>query len=246
MELSIFIQHLNETISWCSSQEIIGEPAHVEDESVRQRRLMAHKGSMLIGSGYRVLWQYEGAGWLSRWLARREIRRAVEMKAEGERIRATADPVSIVPPLRQQLRSESLREFAQSLAQPGADRPKIVDQVVERRSQLLRQSGKYFRSQDPALSGGRFLLFAPDDNLADGAAEYVSLGFFDVDNVPPWDTWVAMYGKYLISWVPARLVRLVQEGLDVNPEQCILWADDPSLSKEPITIFVGQITSKVA
>jgi hypothetical protein len=34
--------------------------------------------------------------------------------------------------------------------------------------------------------------------------------------------------------------------LDVNPEQCILWADDPSLSREPIAAVLGQFISKVA
>jgi hypothetical protein len=246
MDTSTFIQRLNETISWCSSQELIGDPDKVEDESIRQRRLMASKAAELIGAGYRVLWQYERTGWLSRWKARAEIRHATEMKAEGEKLRALADPGSIAPPLRQQLRSEALRRFAQFLAQPRANRTKIVDQVAEARSHLLHQSGKFSDPQSLDLYGGQLLLYAPEENLACGAAEYVSLGFFDVDNVPPWDTWIAMSGKYLISWVPAQLFRLVQEGLDVNPEQCILWADDPLLAKEPLAAMLGQLTSKVA
>jgi hypothetical protein len=79
-----------------------------------------------------------------------------------------------------------------------------------------------------------------------GAAEYVSFGFFDVDNVPPWDTWVTMFGKYVVSWVPPQLFRLVQEGLDVNPERCIVWADDPSVSREPITGALGESLTKLA
>jgi hypothetical protein len=82
--------------------------------------------------------------------------------------------------------------------------------------------------------------------LACGAAEYLSLGYFDVDNVPPWDTWILMLGKYLLSWVPPRLARLVQEGLDENPEPCILWANDPSLSKERIEETLGELSAKVA
>lgn len=32
----------------------------------------------------------------------------------------------------------------------------------------------------------------------------------------------------------------------VNPELCILWADDPSVSKEPIATTLGELSAKVA
>ncbi len=222
MNIANFNQRLHETISWCLSQEIIR------------------------GKAYTILAPYERANWISRWLARNKIRQAGEIRREGEQLMATADAGSIVPPLRHQLRSEALRPFAQSLARWEANRIGIAEKVTLARSQILRQSGKRSDSEDFDLCGGRLLLYAPEDNLADGAAEYVSLGFFDVDNVPPWDTWIAVYGKYLVSWVPAQLFRFVQEGLDVNPEQCILWADDPSLSTEPIAAVLSQFISKVA
>jgi hypothetical protein len=63
-----------------------------------------------------------------------------------------------------------------------------------------------------------------------GAAQVQSLGFFDVDNVPPWDTWVAMEGRYLLPWVPPQMLKFTSAGAEVNPEECIKWADDPSLS----------------
>ena len=89
-------------------------------------------------------------------------------------------------------------------------------------------------------------MYAPEENLADGAAEYASFGFFDVDNVPPWDTWISMFEKYLISWVPAPLIGMVQEGLDVNPEQCILWVDDPPASKERVAVMITQLEQGAA
>ena len=81
-----------------------------------------------------------------------------------------------------------------------------------------------------SLAGGRLLLYAPDDTLSDGAAGVNTDGFFDFDNVPPWDTWVAyLYEseklQYLVSWIPPQLVELAHGGLDVNPEACILWLD---------------------
>lgn len=244
MDIHNFKRRLNETISWCSSQELITDP--VEDTRTTERRAMSRRAAELMGSAYRIFPLYERPTWISRLMAWSKIRRATKIKTEAERLMVAADPGSIVPPLRHQLRSQALSQFAQSFAKSGADHPAIVEEVAEARSQILRDSGKYSEPQSAYLRGGRLLLYAPQDNLACGAAEYSSKGFFDVDNAPPWDTWMLMRGKYLVSWVPPQLIRLVQEGLDVNPEQCILWADDPSVSKEPIATTLGELLTKVA
>lgn len=244
MDIHNFKRRLSETISWCSSRELISDPA--EDRHIVQRRAMSRRAAELMGSAYKIFPLYERSTWISRLMAWSKIRRATKIKIVADRLMAAADPGSIVPPLRHQLRSEVLRPFAQSLAQFGADHDVIVDQTAEARSQALRQSGKGSNSQSRDLCNGRLLLFAPEDNLSDGAAEYASMGFFDVENVPPWDTWIVMFGKYLVSWVPPQLFRLVQEGLDVNPEQCIVWADDPSVSKERIARALGEFFTKVA
>jgi len=85
-----------------------------------------------------------------------------------------------------------------------------------------------------SLEGGRLLIYFPDLDLADGAAEVESGGYLDVNNAPPWDTWIAMVldaggdakSPYLVSWVPREFLSAVQKGIDVNPEQCILWIED--------------------
>jgi hypothetical protein len=84
------------------------------------------------------------------------------------------------------------------------------------------------------LGGGRLLAYFPDANLCCGAAEDETNGFFDIDNVPAWDTWVAYfaggkrhsYTSYLISWIPPQFVELVSRGIYVNPEECIIWLAD--------------------
>jgi hypothetical protein len=82
------------------------------------------------------------------------------------------------------------------------------------------------------LRGGRLLIYFPDQELADGAAEVESRGFFDVNNAPPWDTWVAFIHhdksglSHLVSWVPPEFLSLADAGIEVNPEECILWLDD--------------------
>jgi len=101
-------------------------------------------------------------------------------------------------------------------------------------------AGPWLRSQSTAkrgdLSGGRLLVYFPDADLCDGAAEAESGGFFDVFNAPPWATWVAFaaddtssdsaYAQYLIAYVPEVFIDACTAGIEVNPEECILWLED--------------------
>jgi hypothetical protein len=85
------------------------------------------------------------------------------------------------------------------------------------------------------LGGGRILVYGPDEELSDGAAEAETNGYFDVYNCPPWDTWIALVefsdgekgrSAHLFSWVPPAFERVVQRGIAVNPEECILWLEN--------------------
>ncbi len=78
-------------------------------------------------------------------------------------------------------------------------------------------------------------VYFPDEQLADGAAEAESRGFFDVRDTPAWDTWIGLYvdrqrGDYLVSWVPNPLIPLVGLGISVNPMDCIAWLRAPEAS----------------
>jgi hypothetical protein len=91
----------------------------------------------------------------------------------------------------------------------------------------------------PSLGGGRLLTYFPDGDLACGAAEAESDGFFDVHNAPPWGTWVAMIEDdwerddcssiYLVAWVPPAFLEHAHRGISVNPENCIAWLDSTSV-----------------
>jgi hypothetical protein len=35
-----------------------------------------------------------------------------------------------------------------------------------------------------------------------------------------------LFEEYLVSWVPPQLLELANAGVEVNPEQCILWAPE--------------------
>jgi hypothetical protein len=103
-----------------------------------------------------------------------------------------------------------------------------VEDICRDRRRLL---GLPPRMPAPDLAGGRLLIHIPDENLSDGAAHGATDGFFDNNNVPAWDTWVAYFYEssglnYLVSWVPPELIDLVGKGIWANPELCITWLDD--------------------
>lgn len=113
-----------------------------------------------------------------------------------------------------------------------ANRSFAVNRVVDNRE---RYGGPEIREAEipDGLGGGRLLIYFPEVNLCCGAAEQETSGFFDVDNVPPWDTWVTYFhdqqDEYLIAWIPPAFVRLADQGIKCNPEECIQWLSDTTV-----------------
>ena len=112
------------------------------------------------------------------------------------------------------------------------ERADVVLTVLMYRSEWLQQQNVKSTKANRELKRGRLLCYFPDANLADGAAEVASEGFFDINNIPPWDTWVGLYRSdlqdaslkvYLVSYVPEAFIQHAGRGIDVNPEACIMW-----------------------
>jgi hypothetical protein len=108
----------------------------------------------------------------------------------------------------------------------------VVEELATRRSQLLED--ERIIAPDPGLSGA-LVAYDPWANLFDGAANEASQGYFDADNVPPWDTWTwfvreanteGRWASYLVSWVPSAFLARARAGVDANPEGCIAWVSD--------------------
>ncbi len=78
-------------------------------------------------------------------------------------------------------------------------------------------------------------MYEPEVNLFHGLEEEETLGYVDINNIPPWDTWIAyivepeaeglQWVQYLLSWVPPEFIPLVGGGIDVCPDECIRWLD---------------------
>lgn len=134
---------------------------------------------------------------------------------------------SLKKPLKDWLRSPALAPEVPIGSLPnGVERVQLVARVAEKRAALLRQLKRYPDRPTVDLGEGKIMLYAPDENVCDGASEYQSKGFFDVDDVPPWDTWLTIEGNNLIAWVPPSFCSLAQAGVDVNAVECIWWADE--------------------
>lgn len=136
----------------------------------------------------------------------------------------------------------SLRTF-EPRTPPLTSQSSPVFCVALDRSDRLSSIGQLDPIPVTDLQGGRLLAYFPDDNLADGYAEEVSKGYFDVDNIPPYDTWVWMVeqvknmtwsdgtsgpmpANFLVAWVPPAFLEIANEGVRANPEECVAWLDE--------------------
>lgn len=124
-------------------------------------------------------------------------------------------------------------------------RQEVVARLAAQRSELLRVRGlsptASLYAAVPLLTKYLLRCTAADESVTDGASEAESEGFFDIQDLPPWDTWLAYivedkkdasaYGNqitrsYLLSWVPPKMEALVTRGIEVNPVNCHEWHDE--------------------
>ena len=116
----------------------------------------------------------------------------------------------------------------------------LVSDLGHSRQHQLSRRNLRVKHESPVVATGRFMLYFPDENLADGYAEIVSGGFFDVDNLPACDTWVSFFSeedyprqsarRYLLCYVPAALIDAADAGIEGNPESCIVWLEQSDAS----------------
>jgi hypothetical protein len=142
---------------------------------------------------------------------------------------------------RDSLRTHELNPSAADLYRDDSE--EVVRTVVESRAQSVGTRPAVQREGLLDLHGGRLAVYFPAEQLDDGAAEFETDGFFDVQDTPPWDTWVGLYhdrvrGAYLISWVPEPLVVLAARGISANPIQCIAWLRLPDAARPTRSAYV--------
>ena len=201
-----FQRSLADAVAWCR-MKAVGMDAEADD--IRQRHALYAQAEQHWEEAQETVKR----GWLRRKIT--ETKQYQNAMALLKQIRDSLGPMN------RKLRSPELKPSF-TLDQFGDDAlwEKAVAEVVAMRSRLT--AGTSAKKRDTNI--GRLLLYIPSENLACGAAEVSSNGFFDVNNVPPWDIWVDFSEGTLVSWVPPALLDVAQMGIYVNPEACIGWA----------------------
>jgi hypothetical protein len=202
-----FQSSLADTVAWCK-MKAIGMDSDSED--IRQRHALYAQAEHHWEEAQETVKR----GWL-----RRKITDTKQWQKAMALLKQIRDSLG---PMDHKLRSPELKpSFGLSEFGDDALWTKAVAEIVARRSRLT--AGTSAEKRDTNV-GGRLLLYTPSENLACGAAEASSNGFFDVNNIPPWDIWVDFSEGTLVSWVPPALLDVAQMGIYVNPEACIRWA----------------------
>lgn len=77
------------------------------------------------------------------------------------------------------------------------------------------------------------LLCGCNQSITDGASEFASCGFIDIEDISPWDTWLDIgrlkntkykeYDTYLLSWVPKWATKYVDEAVWANAVDMLSW-----------------------
>jgi hypothetical protein len=146
------------------------------------------------------------------------------MQREASRLLDEAR-LDTIRPLAEQLRTPALKPATGFDSAQNDARAATVEAICQARATLLREAGHSPASAGITFAGGRSLLYTPRGKMADGSAGYDSKGFFDWECAPPWDTWVCWAGGCVIAYVPRILCGLAQLGIEVDPAECIRWAD---------------------
>jgi uncharacterized protein (TIGR02996 family) len=120
----------------------------------------------------------------------------------------------------------------------GIDWPGMVIELAITRRRLLERKGRAPSRPANSLANGRLLTFDPWVAIGLGQAMTFSAGYFDADNLPPWDTWVMQIPEasptsrddprrvtphYLVAWVPPAYVARAGVGIETNEEGSLLW-----------------------
>lgn len=102
--------------------------------------------------------------------------------------------------------------------------------TITQRRKILGDLGVEYLTAQEVMAKGLLVFCCSQQTEHDGGAELYSQGFFDMDDLPPWDTWVAVGDErlfLLVSWVPNDLIPLVYSGKAVCiRDDIIFWGSE--------------------
>src|SRR5262249_10502916 len=133
-----FQRSLSETIAWCLGQSLENDPA--ESPEILERRRLGQEAAKLLGLAFRKSPE--------NYLKTAEYNKPT-------RLYAKARVGEIAPPLHSQLRSELLRPAPFVVKQSDGERLAIVNGMVLKRAEALRERKKYPAPMEVDLEGGK-------------------------------------------------------------------------------------------
>ena len=119
----------------------------------------------------------------------------------------------------------------------------IVNAVAGQRATLISNQDRNRMKPACDLAGGRLLICtSATESIPDGHVSAASRGFYDEDDLPPWDTWLyyiqpdkeiivrSYQPEYLVSWVPKTWIELATIGVKEHFLDCMRWAEQTDIA----------------
>ena len=120
---------------------------------------------------------------------------------------------------------------------------RLINKVVDSRSQFLTPTTDLLTKRDLDLGGGRLLIHFLYESNHNGATAEITSHYLDNNDTPPWDTWIQVFipqacalqspdevptaYPFLISWVPPEFLETVNEATEFECVGMLMWADAP-------------------
>jgi hypothetical protein len=131
--------------------------------------------------------------------------------------------------------------------------PELIVEVVEKRHTILYQESQHTVPVSSIWARGRLLVSAYPYSNHNGATAHESDFFFNHNDVPPWDTWVAEveglpgedapgawpptlaskmsdgepHRGLLVSWIPEVFIPVASKAIELEVIGMLCWADEP-------------------
>lgn len=105
-----------------------------------------------------------------------------------------------------------------------------LEYICEQRCKLVRKYKLTLPSAEFCKFNGRFYCTDLDTDECQAATD-ISNGFFDLADIPGWDTWVAHdpavgHSGLLYGWVPNSITDPVGRGMWAIPVESVWWVND--------------------
>lgn len=146
-------------------------------------------------------------------------------RVRAEEAGTTTRTLALRPPIMSREGLDVLLHLLSSPAEPAA----AVDFVCQARRQELDRLGIDVKPVEPDLAGGR-ILYTTIDTDSCAVATPESNGYYDLDDLPGWDTWfhhrdTGRHSGSIYCWAPPQLVDLAHNGMEVMPFEVVRWIE---------------------